>query len=98
MADKAQIESDDVAAVRVRKTGERDIKERKTSIDDLRALRSTAGEVTECFKNSNRRPHVFPKQVCNDQGVEEVSEIQKGCNSCSPDKMRLWTPTAIHVD
>jgi len=51
MADKAPIESDDVAAVRVRKTGERDIKERKTSIEDLRALRSAAGEVTECFKN-----------------------------------------------
>jgi len=44
MADKAQIESDDVAAVRVRKTGERDIKERKTSIEDLRALRSAAGK------------------------------------------------------
>lgn len=98
MADKAQIESDDVAAVRVRKTGERDIRERKTSIEDLRVLRSAAGEVTECFKNSSRRPHVFPKQVYNDQEVEKVSEIQKGCNSCSLDKMCLWTPTAVHAD
>jgi hypothetical protein len=39
-ADSAHIESDDVAAVRVRRTGERDMSARKTSIEDLRALRS----------------------------------------------------------
>jgi len=89
IADKAQIESDDVAAVRVRKTGERDIKARKTSIEDLRALRSVAEKLAKCFGNSSGRPYAFPKPLCNDQGMGEISEIQEGCNSYSRDKIRL---------
>ena len=37
-ADNAHIESEDVAAVRVRKMGESPIRERKTNIDDLTVL------------------------------------------------------------
>jgi hypothetical protein len=47
IADSAQIESDDVAAVRVRNTGERDIRERKTSIEDLTALRSVREYISD---------------------------------------------------
>jgi hypothetical protein len=39
-ADKAQIESEDVAAVRVLRTGDSDNKARNTKIDDLNALAS----------------------------------------------------------
>ena len=37
-ADSAHIESDDVAAVRVRRIGERPMSERKTSMDDFTIL------------------------------------------------------------
>lgn len=36
----AQIESEDVAAVRVRKTGERDTSAKKTKIEDFKVFRS----------------------------------------------------------
>jgi hypothetical protein len=39
-AERAQIESDEVAAVRVRKTGESTMRVRNTIIEDLSALRS----------------------------------------------------------
>jgi len=38
-AAKAQIESEEVAALNVRKTGESDIKTRNIMMDDLRVLR-----------------------------------------------------------
>ena len=38
IADKAQMESEDVAAVNVLKTGESDISARNINIDDLRVL------------------------------------------------------------
>ena len=41
-ADRAQIESEDVAALRVFNTGDKDIKERNIRIDDFRCL--TPGE------------------------------------------------------
>ena len=40
-AAKAQIESEEVAALNVRKTGERDIKTRNIMIDDFKVLRSS---------------------------------------------------------
>jgi hypothetical protein len=40
MAASAQIESEDVAALRVLKTGERDIRARNIIIDDFRAFKS----------------------------------------------------------
>ena len=40
MEAKAHIESDEVAAVNVRSTGERETKVRKIIIDDLRVFRS----------------------------------------------------------
>jgi hypothetical protein len=39
-AERAQIVSDEVAAVSVRKTGESDMRARNIKIDDFRALRS----------------------------------------------------------
>ena len=42
-ADRAQIESDDVAAVRVRSTGDNAMRARNIMMDDLNALRS--GEI-----------------------------------------------------
>lgn len=40
MADNAQIESEEVAAVKVLKTGDNDISARNINMDDLMALRS----------------------------------------------------------
>lgn len=37
-ADRAQIESEEVAAVNVRRTGDRDMSARNVNIDDLRIL------------------------------------------------------------
>ena len=43
MAANAQIESDEVAAVNVRRTGESETRVKKTIIDDLRVFRSVKG-------------------------------------------------------
>lgn len=57
MAERAHIESEDVAAVKVRKTGARDMRARKINMDDLTALRSvdrSMGEVTAEEQTNNR--------------------------------------------
>lgn len=43
MADRAQIESDEVAAVNVLNTGDRDINARKINMDDFKALTPERG-------------------------------------------------------
>ena len=45
MAERAHIESEDVAAVKVLKTGARDMRARKINMDDLTALRSVYGSM-----------------------------------------------------
>ena len=47
MAERAHIESEDVAAVKVLKTGAREMRARKINMDDLMALRSVDGSMGE---------------------------------------------------